>query len=104
MSEPLVTQREDASAIDASEAMLDKAEKDFLAATLTAKAGSKLKITIPPNFQSKLEKLMKVGQEYAMEKERLRKALGLDVLFPPEQVLKRKLRRRKAIRNKRRHK
>ena len=57
-----------AYAIDASEAMLDKAEKDFLAATLTAKAGSKLEITIPPNFQSKLEKLMKVWQEYALDR------------------------------------
>lgn len=44
---------------------------------LTAKAGSKMEITIPPDFQSELGKLMKVGQEYAMEKERLKKALGL---------------------------
>ncbi len=72
---------------------------------LTAKAGSKLEITIPPNFQSELEKLIKVGQEYAMEKEMLKKALGLDVLFfPPEQVLKKKLKHKRAIRNKRRHK
>lgn len=72
---------------------------------LTAKAGSKMEITIPPDFQSELGKLMKVGQEYAMEKERLKKALGLDVLFfPPELVLKRKLKHKRAIRNKRRHK
>lgn len=72
---------------------------------LTAKAGSKLEITIPPDFQSELRKLMKVGQEYAMEMDRLKKALGLDVLFfPPEQVLKRKLKHKRAIRNKRKRK
>lgn len=72
---------------------------------LTARAGSKLEISIPPNLQSELGKLMKVGQEYAMESEKLKKALGLDVLFlTPEQVLKRKLKHKRAIRNKRRHK
>ena len=72
---------------------------------LTAKAGSKMEITIPPDFQSELRKQMKIGQEYAMETERLKKALGLDILFlPPEQVLKRKLKHKRAIRNKRKHK
>ncbi len=71
---------------------------------LMAKAGSKMEITIPPDFQSELGKLMKVGQEYAMEKERLKKALGFDVLLTPEQVLHRKLKHRRAIRNKRRRK
>ncbi len=71
---------------------------------LTAKAGSKMDSSIPPNFQSELGKMMKVGQEYAMEKEKLKKVLGLDVLLTPEQALKRKLKQKRAIRNKRRHK
>ena len=71
---------------------------------LTAKAGSKMDSSIPPNFQSELGKMMKVGQEYAMEKEKLKKVLGLDILLTPEQALKRKLKHKRAIRNKRRHK